>query len=154
MPLTVLRASIFTLKALTAFLVALAAFSFPLPGVATLLMVYIVLVGREVGQHLRKRTTAAYSTSDSQNQRLFNVTIFTVIIAALIAWGSRHYVQIGFIQSVEFHPGNFWHWSVVGAGLVLFCRYLYLVLSHFRTLLYLIRSYWDTAMQGKMRRFW
>lgn len=156
--LSATRTILLLLKAGTSFLTAWWAFSLNLFQPLAWVAVMVVTIGAELNAHVGKRTTAAYSTSDGQNQRLFNLSCFIMAVSACFALGL--YAILG----KNFSFSNSWFFSsqsnpvlksvLLVPGLALFLRSLVLSFQHRRTLGYLVRNYWSAIKERKLKRYW
>lgn len=158
LPIARVKLSILTAKSLGFILLAGFVFSFDFNEAVSLLIVLILGCGAELAGHLKKRTTAAYSTSDGMNQRMFNLTLILLAVFTLIMYGLHLGKWDLFPAAV---PEFFEHLShhrmgqlLYAAAFVFFLRYLWLTGTHFRTLSYLFYSYLSSFRQGKLKRFW
>ena len=118
----------------------------------------VLLVAPALKRHLDKRTTASYSTSDSQTQRFFNVTLFLYVISV---FGILLLRVLGVNMPPSFlgflfvsGAGEFPYLTAFVPGLILLVWDAALCFKHARTLLYVLKSHSRSFFQGKLKRFW
>lgn len=153
-----LRKAILVLRGAAALLLALYALSFGENEWVTLLLIVALTWGAELKSHLGRRTTAAFSTSDVQQQRLFNLSIFLAAGASVVAYGLHRVGLNPFypgIAELVLRTGIHARTAVLyGIGDLIFAYYVYTLSKHWGTLAYLIRSYWIMLKEGKLKRIW
>lgn len=86
LPLFLLRTIHVAIKSFGYFILALTSLLIFKGNLLSLLISSILCFGFELENHLKVRTTAAYSTSDKQTQRLFNLSIFLIPLATLVSF--------------------------------------------------------------------
>ena len=159
------RLSVFAIKGILltgnffkSLLLALFVFAFPFPAVFAALFSLILSFSIEIQGHLKRRTTAAYSTSDSQTQRFFNVRLLAITSAIGIAliFDSVHLNP--FPESFPlFLIEHRFFWPFMGVlciAQVLFLSDLLIFFRHSRTVAYVLQSHMRSLFQRKLKRYW
>ncbi len=157
LPLTTIKILILCFRAGWAFAISQMAVFLIHNQVAALTIALVLVLGLELAEHLPKRTTAAYSTSDSQNQRLFNVSIFMEFVICFAAFflsllGFNLTKWAGFFAD-KIYTMTIFRFLFL-AGTVIFLKTFWTLAQHFKTLLYLFRSYFTSLLSGKLKRRW
>ncbi|MBI4550195.1 MAG: hypothetical protein HY714_04655 [Candidatus Omnitrophica bacterium] len=157
-PLSAMRGWLIAARALSAMAVTLFVASFGLNPWFSPAVSLVVTVGGELKSHLALRTTAAYSTSDGQNQRLFNLSVVFILLgvcaAAVVSYFGRnpfpHRLSAGILQQSREWPGA----MILIGGAVIYILRARLFLTHYQTMVYIFKSYFRTWQEGKLKRFW
>lgn len=146
------------LRVLAGLALAFFTFSFGQNKLLSLLVTWVISCGSELQDHLGRRTTAAFSTSDVQSQRMFNLLmglfVFTGLLALLLdSAGINPLAPLGPL-TIHLLPGHILTYLFIGFGIFLFIKKFWVLAKHFRTLVYLASSYTLSLRQGKLKRYW
>jgi hypothetical protein len=157
-PVNALRVWLLFARALSALAISFWVFSFGLNPWISPVPVLFAAIGGELKSHLALRTTAAYSTSDGQNQRLFNVSVLAILVSVVIAAAMSALGANPFPSKIAFmlvrKAGHGFLILPLILGILFFLARAWLVATHFRTISYILSSYFNSWRQGKLKRFW